>query len=262
MNTSKIIMELKQEQISKKKLIAFDVDGTLSQSRSKIDAEMIILLQKLTETKLVAIITGGAFSDIEKQVLVEIGINDKRNENLILLPTNGGALYIFKDQWKQIFIHKLKNQEKNKIIEAIKNTVGYDDCYNDKNSFGNKIQDRESEITYSALGEKAPLDLKKAWDPDGQKKLDIQIKLSRELPEFEVKIGGTTSIDITPRGMDKAFALQKLIEYYKLNKEDIIFIGDSIYVGGNDYPAKTFGVDTIPVLNPEDTKKIIRSLLA
>ncbi len=246
--------------IKNKKLIAFDVDGTISLSRSKIDNEMKILLQDLIEVKQVAIITGGAFTDIEKQVLSEIGLDNKRNKNLTLLPTNGGALYIFKNKWQQIFIHKLTNQEKEKIIQAIKETTGSENCFNDKNSFGQKIQDRESEITYSALGENAPLELKKDWDPNGNKKKVLQLKLAEKLPEFEVKIGGTTSIDITPLGMDKAYALKKLMEYFKLKKEDILFVGDSIYKGGNDYPAYEIGIDTVHVLNPKETKEVIKSL--
>jgi len=241
-----------------KKLIAFDVDGTLSISRSKIDPEMTNLLQKLLVEKKVAIITGGNFSDIKKQVLDQIGLNSELNNNLILLPTNGGGLCIFDKEWKEISSHKLSAEKKNKIKEAIKKVAANSEKTDD---FGDRIQDREAEITYSALGEYAPIELKRAWDPDFKKRIALQKDLERLLPEFEVKIGGTTSIDITSKGMDKAYGIKKLMENFKLNKEDILFFGDAVYENGNDYPVFLMGVDTIRVSGPEETKERLLRLL-
>jgi phosphomannomutase len=244
-----------------KKLIAFDVDGTLSLSRSKIDSEMADLLKQLLQVKQVAIITGGAFTDIKKQILDEIGEEENRNKNLILLPTNGGGLWSFDDQWKEMSSHKLTPAEKEKITKAICEVAGYEQCSNKNDGLGEKIQDRDSEITYSALGEHAPLEQKHAWDPDFKKRIALQSELMKKLPDFEVKIGGTTSIDITPKGMDKAYGINKLINHFKLTKEDILFIGDAVYENGNDYPVFLMGIETIKVSDPEETKKVIRGLL-
>ena len=246
----------------KKKLIAFDVDGTLSKSRSPIDAEMAGILQKLLTQKKVAIITGGAFADIKRQVLDNIGENDERNRNLTLLPTNGGGLWIFDGEWREISSHKLSTDEKEKIIRALREVDQADPELKNNVSYGREIQDRESEITYAAWGEHAPNELKQAWDPDFKKRIALQAELMKKLPDFEVKIGGTTSIDITPKGMDKAFAITKLIEYFKLNKEDILFFGDAVYENGNDYPVFELGVDTIKVISPEETKERLIRLLA
>jgi len=237
-----------------KKIIAFDVDGTLSPSRSKIDAEMADLLKKLLEKMKVAIITGGAFADIKKQVLDEIGENEKRNKNLTLLPTNGSSLWIYNSAWKEIFNYKLTNEEKEKIIKTIKEVVGCDNCQNKNDGLGEKIQDRGSEITYSALGEHAKIADKQSWDPDFKKRVSLQAELMKRLPEFEVKIGGTTSIDITAKGMDKAFAIKKLMEYFNYKKEDILFFGDAVYENGNDYPVFKMGIETIKVGNADETK--------
>jgi len=245
-----------------KKLIAFDVDGTLSQSRIPIDSEMTDILKKLLAEKPVAIITGGAFADIERQVLTGIGIKNDLNKNLTLLPTNGGGLYTFDGEWKEISSHKLTAEEKQKITKAICDVVGYDECTNDKSGFGDKIQDRNSEITYSALGEHAPIELKHAWDPDFKKRIILQKAFEEKLPEFEVKIGGTTSIDITPKGMDKAYGINKLLNHLKLRKEDVLFFGDTVYENGNDYPVFLMGIDTIRVSGPEETKERLLRLLA
>lgn len=241
-----------------KKLMAFDVDGTLSSSRSLIDGEMAKLLHELLQVKQVAIITGGAFADIERQVLSKIGLTNTLNKNLTLLPTNGGGLYIFDGEWKEISAHNLSADEKWKIVTAIKEVVNGKESAID---FGDKIQDREAEITYSALGEHAPLELKKAWDPDFKKRIALQHDLEKMLPEFEVKIGGTTSIDITPKGMDKAYGITKLMNHLKLSKGDILYFGDAIYENGNDYPVFLMGVDTVKVTGPEETKERLKILL-
>jgi phosphomannomutase len=251
--------------VPQKKLVAFDVDNTLSLSRTKIDTQMVDLLKKLLEKKQVAIITGGAFADITKQILKPLNLQPNLAQNLILLPTNGGGLWLFdqiNQEWREVSVHKLTAEQKEKITEAIREVDQADPELRDNKSFGQEIQDRESEITYSALGDHAPVKLKHDWDPDFKKRLILQQKLEEKLPEFEVKIGGTTSIDITPKGMDKAYGIKVLLDHFGLQKSDILFIGDAIYPDGNDYPVAQFGVDTIKVENPEDTKKVIRDQLA
>ena len=247
--------------LTNKKLIAFDVDGTLAQSRSPIDIEMAEILKKLLEVKQVAIITGGAFADIKRQILNIIGINDEQNKNLTLLPTNGGGLWVFDHEWKELSSHKLSPEAKEKIIKAINEVIGCEGCKNINDGSGEKIQDRNSEITYSALGEHAAIEEKQAWDPDFKKRIYLQSELMKRLPEFEVKIGGTTSIDITSSGMDKAYGIKKLIEHYNYNKEDILFFGDAVYENGNDYPVFLMGVDTIKVVSPNETKERLIRLL-
>jgi hypothetical protein len=76
-----------------------------------------------------------------------------------------------------------------------------------------------------------------------------------------VRIGGTTSIDVTPRGVNKAYGIRKLEEYLKVSQDRIVFVGDALYQGGNDYPAKATGVDCIQVKGPEETKQLIQAWL-
>jgi starch phosphorylase len=249
-----------------KKLIAFDVDGTLSEPRQKISRKIAKLLSKLLETKKVIIISGGAFSHITHQVLEPLNkFLDKESpclKNLILLPTNGGGLYTFDGEWKEMFSHKLSLSEKDQVIKAI-TAVDQENLELRNNvSYGLEIQDRDSEITYSALGENAPVALKQTWDPDFKKRLAMQAELMKKLPDFEVKIGGTTSIDITPKGMDKAYGIKTLLDYLKLNKKDVLFFGDAVYPNGNDFPVLQMGVETIRVSGPSQTKLEIKKLLS
>ncbi len=245
----------------KKKLFAFDVDGTITPSRGIMDSEMTKLFLKLLEYKKVAIITGGAFADINRQVLQPLNLPNHLKKNLILLPTNGGGLWVFNNEWQEIASHKFTEDEKQKITEVLIEVNNADQKLKNNICYGQKIQDRESQITYAALGEYAPIELKLAWDPDLKKRIALQHKLQRKLPEFEVKIGGKTSIDITPKGMDKAYAIKKVMEYLKQPKEEVLFIGDAVYENGNDFPVQQAGIETIKVNGPEETKERLIKLL-
>jgi phosphomannomutase len=238
---------------SQKKMFAFDVDGTLTESRQEITAENALALAKLLFKKRAAIITGGTFERINEQVLRPLekicrdNKQELRLENITLLPTNGAGLYVYDKKWIEKKSQKLSLAEKEKITNALNKIDREDPELANNSPFGDEIQDRGSEITYSALGDKAPLDLKKNWDPDFAKRLKLQDKLRLLLPDFEVKIGGTTSIDITQKGMDKAYAIRQIMSEYSLEKKDILFFGDAVYPNGNDYPVFLMGVDTIKV---------------
>lgn len=128
--------------------------------------------------------------------------------------------------------------------------------------WGDVIEDRGSQITYSALGQKAPLSQKKAWDPDFAKRKKMQGLLTKSIPEFSVRLGGTTSIDVTRAGIDKAYGIRKLVEILCIRKGDMIFIGDALFPGGNDYPVKEAGVDSIEVRDSTETKRVVAAIIA
>ena len=122
------------------------------------------------------------------------------------------------------------------------------------------IEDRESQITYSALGQEAPLAEKKGWDPDFSKRKAIKALLDVPLADFSVRLGGSTSIDITLPGIDKAYGMRKLQEVLGIATHDMLFIGDALFPGGNDYPARETGATCIQVRDPEETKRVIEAI--
>ncbi|HEY5591795.1 MAG TPA: HAD-IIB family hydrolase [Paludibacter sp.] len=243
-----------------KKLIVFDLDGTLAESKSSLDTEMASLLHDLLGIVKVAIISGGGWPQFEKQILSNLP-NDQRLENLSLLPTCGTQFYQYNGAWKKIYSEDFNAEEKKKIINALKNalnTVGF----NIEKIWGETIEDRGSQITYSALGQQAPIKEKTKWDPDFTKRVKIRKILGTLIPEFSVRLGGTTSVDITKPGIDKAYGIMKLRDKLNIEIEEMIFIGDAIFPGGNDYPAKEAGVVSIRIKGPEESKRVIETIIA
>jgi HAD superfamily hydrolase (TIGR01484 family) len=128
--------------------------------------------------------------------------------------------------------------------------------------WGETIEDRGSQITYSALGQQAPLEEKDKWDPDYAKRKKIKAVLDTFLPEFSVRMGGATSIDVTKPGIDKAYGMHKLQDILGVSLKEMIYVGDALFPGGNDYPAEQVGAISIPVRGPEDTKRVVEAIIA
>ena len=186
-----------------KKLIVFDLDGTLAESKSSLDTEMSVLLHDLLDIVKVAVISGGDWPQFEKQLLSNLP-HDERLANLSLLPTCGTKFFQYAVDWKKIYSEDFTADEKEKIISSLNKALGVAGFKVEK-VWGEVIEDRGSQITFSALGQQAPLEEKGKWDPDFNKRKKIKTILDTFIPEFSVRLGGTTSIDITRPGIDKAY---------------------------------------------------------
>jgi hypothetical protein len=243
-----------------KKLIVFDLDGTLAPSKSLVDAETLALLHDLLGIVKVAVISGGAWAQFEKQVLSNLP-HDDRLANLSLLPTCGTKFFQYVGDWKELYSEDFTPEEKEKIVSSLKKAVEMAGFSVEK-TWGETIEDRGSQITYSALGQDAPLAEKNKWDPDINKRKKIKSIIDTFIPEFSVRIGGATSIDITQPGIDKAYGIGKLRDILGISLDEMIFVGDALFVGGNDYPAEQAGVISIPVRSPDETKRVIEAIIA
>ena len=82
------------------------------------------------------------------------------------------------------------------------------------------------------------------------------------IPEFSVRLGGATSVDVTKHGIDKAYGIRKLRDVLGIPIPEMIFIGDAVFPGGNDYPAKEAGALSIEVKDPHETKRVIETIIA
>lgn len=123
------------------------------------------------------------------------------------------------------------------------------------------IENRISQVTFSALGQKAGSDEKYAWDPD-HKKRDAIVAKCRELePNFDYEVAGTTSVNVFLPGYDKRFGMAHLMEELHVQKDEILYFGDMTQKGGNDYPVVEMEIETITVKNYHETASILKQIL-
>ncbi len=243
-----------------KKLIVFDLDGTLAASKSPLEPEMGKLLHELLGVIKVAVISGGAWEQFHTQLLANL-IADNSLTNLSLLPTCGTKFYQYSGEWTKLYSEDFTTQDAWHIMSSIGAAVK-SAGYPVEQTWGETIENRGSQITYSALGQQAPLDAKDKWDPDRVKRIHIKAILDTLIPEFSVRIGGATSIDVTSQGIDKAYGLRKLREILGVSLNEMIYVGDALFPEGNDYPAKEAGVACIQVSGPNETRLVIETIIA
>lgn len=178
-----------------KRLVVFDLDGTLAKSKSSLDAEMSALLHALLGVVRTAIISGGAWPQFEAQVLSRLP-HDERLTRLSLLPTCGTKFFAYDGSWKALYSDDLSQDDRRKIVDALKKALAASG-FEAARVWGEVIEDRGSQITLSALGQEAPLEAKAGWDPDLAKRKKIREILDTLIPEYSVRLGGTTSVDVT-----------------------------------------------------------------
>ncbi len=247
-----------------KKLLAFDLDDTLAITKSPISDHMAETLAKILDEFEVCIISGGRFEQFKTQVIDRLHIEPHKLNKLHLMPTCGTRYYLYDQpsgEWKQQYAEDLTKEQKEQVIsvlEASAKELGLWEAH----PAGDIIEDRGSQITFSALGQKATPEDKYAWDPDGTKKAALRDLAAQSLPGLEVRAGGSTSIDVTREGIDKAYGMQKLIDELDISKDDILFMGDKLQEGGNDYPVKAFGIECLDVDRWEDTVNRLETILA
>jgi phosphomannomutase len=247
-----------------KKLIAFDLDDTLAVTKSPISDKMGDLLVKLLEKYEVCIISGGKYEQFKVQVIDRLEANHLQFRKLHIMPTCGTRYYRYDEiekTWEKQYSEDLDESTKKNIIDILEKEAKALGMWRDKTR-GDIIEDRGSQITYSALGQQAPAEEKYKWAEEfaNEKKI-LRQKVAEQLPELEVRLGGSTSVDITKIGIDKAYGMQKLIDELDISKEEILFVGDKLEEGGNDYPVKAMGIDCIAVEKWEDCALVVETLV-
>ena len=247
-----------------KKLIAFDLDDTLAVTKSPISDRMSLLLGRLLEHYDVCVITGGTLHQIETQVVKRLEVPEHLLGRLHLMPTCGTRYYRYDElaqKWAMQYAEDLSTEQKTRIIHALEGVAKEMNIWCE-NPAGEIIEDRYSQITMSALGQQATAEDKYAW---AEKYKDIRPiyrdKVAELIPDLEVRIGGTTSTDITLPGVDKAYGMKKLIDAIDISKDEILFFGDKLQEGGNDYPVKALGIDSIEVDGWETTAYALEGVL-
>lgn len=247
------------------RLIAFDLDDTLAPSKARIPDRMSDLLTKLLEQAHVAVISGGAIAQFQQQLLTPlesvVHMTEEKLEKLHVLPTCGTHYEVRRSgAWVTVFREVLTAEERTESLTALREEAQRLGLWVD-DPWGQILEDRGSQVTYSALGQQAPLPQKMAWDPSGEKKNQLSRAVQKRLPNLEVRSGGSTSVDITRRGIDKAYGMRKLVEHTGIPLDDMLFVGDRLDPDGNDYPVLAMGARCHEVSGWEDTASWLEILL-
>ena len=247
-----------------KTMLAFDIDHTLTPSKEPVPKEIAKLLACALENFEICIISGRSFNSFLSQVISRLPIKDAELfRHLHCLPAQGTQYYRFEEGWEEVYAYFLNDDEISKIFciaEEAARKLGFWREENREN--GDTILDnRGSQITFAAIDTGSSNEEKRNWDPDHKKRKAMVEELKKLAPEFEYKIGGTTSIDITRPGMDKGFGMRTLLENLGIDKSEVLYFGDMTQPGGNDFPIVQMGIDTITVNEYTDTILALRGVL-
>ncbi len=255
-------MKLKKS-FKNKQLIVFDMDGTLTPSKAPMRRDMARLLERLLERKAVAVIGGGRYEQFQRQFIGQAKFRKDFMPKLALFPTSSTAFYRWRNGWKKVYAHELPTPTKRKIFAAFMEVFRETGYEHPEKAYGRIIEDRRTQVTFSAIGQNAPLRVKMRWHRKNDRlRRRLARLLAKKLPELEVRLGGLTSIDVTRKGIDKAYGIRQIRKTLGVSIKDMLFIGDAIYPGGNDYAIVRTGVDYVKVHGPSETRAVIRCLLA
>lgn len=246
------------------KCVIFDLDGTLAESKQPLEAHMADLLAKLLAKTNVAVASGGALPQFLKQVVARMP-QSAEMARLYLLPTSGAAMYAWRDGgWDKIYEERIPEQDAETIMKAVREAAEATGLVDfSEPSWGERIEYRGSEVTLSVLGQEAPVAEKKVWDPDKKKRRALREAIAGRLPKgYQAGMGGSTSIDVTRIGADKAYGIRQLARRLGIKEEEMLYVGDELIEGGNDEAALSTKAQIHPVKNPHDTEQLILTLLS
>lgn len=241
------------------RIVAFDLDDTLAPSKSALPAEVGAALERLLHVSDVCVISGGKWEQFTTQLLSNLP--EYGRERLHLMPTCGTRYLRWVDgEWTVVYESPLPAQVRERVIELVEREAKRLGLWADQH-WGDIIEDRGTQITFSALGQQAPLAAKRDWDPTGEKRVALKNALAPLLPGLEVRAGGSTSVDITQAGVDKAFGIRELSERTGVPLADMVFVGDRLDPDGNDRPVMDLGVRCVATTGPEQTPLIIDDII-
>lgn len=249
----------------KKKVVIFDLDDTLTESKMPLGRQMGERIAELLDVCSVGIISGCAYEQFQTQFIENFSELSSQNtwNKLYLMPTSGVQLYIYTHKkWKRMYHSDLVLREKAEIYNAFIDAIKVSNINPNENPYGEVAEDRGSQITFSMCGQQAPPGIKKSWDPDRSKRLTLAASMDKILDgKYAITVGGATSVDVSRIGQDKAYGVNKFLAFMHAVPEEAIFIGDALFEGGNDYPVKTTGVECIETSGVGETLKLIDAFM-
>ena len=231
--------------VQAKKHLFFDMDRTIAPAREPMFANMHRLLSSLPHDLVV--VSGQEVPKIAWQ---------SNNLPSFTLGQNGNHATDVENT--ELWNEKLSKQHQKEILEHIKKLTKLLD--HPLNEAYAPIENRGAQITFSPVGNTAPVELKKIYDPDGRKRNWLIEQVPFESKELVVKIGGSTSLDYIHKDRHKGVNVERLIQFQNWEKTDCVYFGDGLYPGGND-EAVIGVIDTIKVRDHEHTYTLLKTFL-
>ena len=264
-----------------KKVLAFDIDQTLNIAKTPVTADVAELLRACLGHFFIVPISGQKFEQFLVQIvesLTQVGVTGVELEHLHLFEAQGTQYYRWRggrtaepagqaalqaENWEQVYNYPLEPAEITVISQALERAareLGYWEA--DQLAADDEIiEDRGSQVTFSALGQRAGTEAKYAWDPDHVKRNQIAARAKELAPAFDYEVAGTTSVNVFRPGTNKEFGMTHMMQELGVSKGDILYFGDMTQPGGNDYPVVQMGIETITVRSHEDTAYALRGIL-
>ncbi len=222
------------------------------------------ILGQLLDHFDVCVISGGKYEQFKTQVIDRLHVSPDQLSRMHLMPTCGTRYYhydVTNSEWALQCAEDLTKDEIASISKVLEETTKAAGLWPEK-PYGEVIEDRGSQVSISLLGQQAPAEAKYEWaEKNSEKRLEVRAAAAAALPQFEFRAGGSTTIDVTRIGIDKAYGMHKLMQALEMSKDDILFLGDKLQEGGNDYPVKAMGIDSLEVDRWEDTALALTAIL-
>lgn len=214
----------------------FDLDGTVTPSRSKIGLKMKTLLASLKQD--IVIISGSTTQQIAYQT-----------DNLPIITMGQNGNHTVHPHLGELWQDQLSLQEKEEVLAHARLIL--DACDHDVPDPNDLIEDRGSQISVSLYGHHADPETKRAFDGDFKKRKALLERFPFVSEHIEVKLGGSTCLDYFRKGKDKGYNISRLIDHLSWQKDECLFFGDALFEGGND--ESVIGIiETVAVTDPDD----------
>ena len=207
------------------KLVAFDLDGTLTQHKTPLDDTNRAVLEQLSKYyKLVMVGAGNAM-----RIFNQLG-----GFPMDVMGNYGMQLGLYNPETKTLDLVRndcvpCDRESVDKRITMLRERFGFTEYA------GENVEFHDSGcVTFPILGTKAKAEDKLAFDPDRSKRRKIYDIVVETFPEFVVFVGGSSSFDMAPRPRDKFYALSNFCKELGLSHDEVAYAGDDYGPGGND----------------------------
>ncbi len=243
------------------KIAIFDLDETLALSLQIPSRRATEGLVALLERIPVCIMTGRKFEEVQSEFLDPLTISPHA-KRLYFMASGASKGFRFEEgAWREVFSHELTKGEREVIRRAIEETVEETNALKGLPCYGECYIDKGTMLTFAMLGVSIPEDAKRSWDPGNVQRKKFWSVLAPKLPTYDVFMGGFSAIDITRKGINKAYGVKWLAEKLKIAPSDMLYVGDALYEGGNDAVVIPTGIQTRSVSGPEETLTVLDELL-